>query len=101
MVETVYSAIALVDRNGTELLAFHHHPGSEAITPAFPHLHVSAALRPAQADGVAGVVPLDKRHIPTGGIGLPEIVRMLIEEFDVEPLAGNWRERLGLDLEAE
>jgi hypothetical protein len=50
-----YSSIALVDRNGTELLAFHHHPGSAASAPAFPHVHVSAALRPASFRWTSGI----------------------------------------------
>ena len=85
---------ALFDRNGTELLTWHFHPESAFSDIAFPHLHVSATLRPATADGERGVIPLDKIHLPTGMVALAAFVRMLIEEFGVEPLARDWRERL-------
>ena len=88
---------ALHDRHGTELLAYHWHPVSPFPTPSFPHLHVSAALRPASADGSRGVVPLDKLHLPTGPVPLAAVARALVEEFGVEPRAADWAARLRPD----
>lgn len=89
-------AIALEDRDGIELLAFHRHlPGARG-EPRRPHVHVSAAPRPRQANGERGLVPLDKRHLPTGPVSLADVVAMLIEEFGAEPLVPDWRERLAM-----
>jgi hypothetical protein len=91
---------SLRDRDDVELLAWHWHPDSSFVTPTFPHMHISAALRPARANGERGVVPLDKLHLPTGQVSLGAFIRMLIEEFDVEPAAGDWRLRIGLETTA-
>ncbi|MFM9107703.1 MAG: hypothetical protein ACKOWF_13505 [Chloroflexota bacterium] len=84
-----------LDRRGIELLAWHWRPSSNHPAPGFPHGHVSAALRPSRPDGERGVFPLDKRHLPTSGVMLEQILRMLIEEFEVEPIAADWRDRTG------
>lgn len=84
----------LLDRNETELLAYHWHPGGEFAGPDPPHLHVSVALRPAVPSGDRALLPLDKLHLATGGVSLAAFVRMLIEEFGVRPLPADWRERL-------
>lgn len=84
----------LEDRRGVELLAFHLHlPDARGHHPR-PHVHVSAALRPQQPNGDRGLVPLDKRHLPTGRVTLGDVVAMLIEEFGAEPRVGDWRGRL-------
>jgi hypothetical protein len=94
--DVVGYAFGLQDRHGVELLAFHRHlPGARG-EPRRPHVHVSAALRPRQANGERGLVPLDKRHLPTGAVSLADVVAMLIEEFGAEPLVADWRERLAM-----
>ncbi len=85
---------ALLDRNRTELLTYHWHPGDDFFGPDHPHLHVSAALRPALPNGDRAVLPLDKLHLATGPVPLAAVVRMLVEEFGVRPLADDWRDRL-------
>jgi len=85
---------ALRDRNGTELLAYHWHPGDDFLGPDDPHVHVSAALRPALPNGDRAVLPLDMLHLATGAVSLTAFVRMLIEEFGARPLADDWRDRL-------
>ena len=90
-------AFALLDRAGTELLAYHWHPNSRWGSPSFPHLHVSAALRPAAPDGSRGVLPLDKLHLPTGPVPLAAFARALVEEFGAEPRAADWAARLRPD----
>ncbi len=92
--EAVSYFYALLDRSGVELIAFHWHPNSLFVAPVRPHVHVSAALRPRQPNGERGLVPLDKRHLPTGPVSLADVVAMLIEEFGAEPLVADWRERL-------
>jgi hypothetical protein len=89
--------IGFHDRAGVELLAWHWQPGPAASGPDHPHLHVSAALRPALSSGDRAVVPLDKMHLPTGVVSLAGVVRMLIEEFGVQPAAADWRQRLADD----
>lgn len=87
-------ALSFSDRSGIELLAWHWHPGTDFPGPDYPHLHVSAALRPSLAAGERAVLPLDKLHLPTGHVTLAAVVRMLVEEFGVQPVAADWRERL-------
>ena len=63
-----------------------------------PHLHIGAELvRPGLQ-----IAPKDvhKVHVPTGYVTLPMFVRMLIEEFGVEPLRDDWDARLR-ELESE
>jgi hypothetical protein len=85
---------ALHDRGGTELLVYHKHLSRGTDDWRHPHVHVSAALRPALPNGDRAVLPLDKLHLVTGSVPLAAFVRMLIEEFGVRPLADDWRERL-------
>ena len=94
LVESTAYAYALRDRNGIELLAYHWHPDSGFAGPDHPHLHVSAALRPALPNGDRAVLPLDKLHLATGPVSLAAFVRTLIEEFGARPLAADWQERL-------
>lgn len=86
--------ISLLDRNGREALAWHWQPGSEYAGPDHPHLHVSAAVGFPDGRGHRTTVDLDKLHLPTGPVSLAGIVRMLVEEFGVQPIGGDWRERL-------
>ena len=85
---------AWFDRNHTELLTYHWHPGPEFAGPDHPHVHVSAALRPALPNGGRAVLPLDKLHLATGPVPLAAFVRTLIEEFGARPRTVDRRERL-------
>lgn len=58
-------AFTLFEHSGRELLAFHWHPAGRSPV-AYPHLHVSAALRGTTPSGEAAILPLDKVHLPTG-----------------------------------
>jgi hypothetical protein len=89
---------ALLDRDEREVLAWHWQPGDLFAGPDHPHLHVSAAVRFPNARGQAAAVDLDKRHLPTGLVSFAAVVRMLVEEFDVEPRAADWQARLAADL---
>ncbi len=87
-------AYTLLDHAGRELLAFHWHPDGRSPV-AFPHLHVSAALRGTTPSGEPAVLPLDKAHIPTGYLSAADVVRLLAVELGIGTLAGDWRERVG------
>lgn len=93
-IETRSYQISLLDRNGREVLAWHWQPGLEFAGPDHPHLHVSAAVGFPNALGESAKVDLDKLHLPTGPVSLADVVRMLVEEFGVQPLMADWRERL-------
>ncbi|HKG25955.1 MAG TPA: hypothetical protein VKB09_09925, partial [Thermomicrobiales bacterium] len=58
------------------------------------HVHISAALNAAIDAVTTESIDFDNRHVATGVVTLPAIVRMLIEEFDVAPRRGDWREVL-------
>lgn len=87
-------AYALNDRSERELLAYHWHPDSKSSPIQTPHLHLSASLVVPNPGREATALPLDKLHLPTGLVSLTAIVRMLIDEFGVQPLTPRWRERL-------
>jgi hypothetical protein len=93
VVTTMYQ-YSLFDRNERELLVYHWQPGPAFAGPEHPHVHVSAALNAAVDAMATEVIDLDNRHVATGIVSLPAIVRMLIEEFDVAPRRGDWREVL-------
>lgn len=67
--------------DGPEIFRFDWHPDSRSpvITP---HVHVNAQI---------GAVSLYRRHLPTGFVTLPSIVRAMIEEFGVRPMKEHWR----------
>ncbi|MBA2521394.1 MAG: hypothetical protein H0V24_17190 [Chloroflexia bacterium] len=81
----------LLDYHNRELLVYHWQPGQGFAGPDPPHLHVSAALD-AQIDALSQrQIQLDKRHLATGRVSLPAVVRMLITEFGIAPLRHDWR----------
>lgn len=70
-----------------ELLVYHWNPaGPEG--KDFPHLHLSAAAE-------LGNRSLTRAHIPTGQVGLSDVVRLLIEELGVRTRRADWRAVLG------
>lgn len=77
---------AVDDEDGAEMLAFHWHTGGRSPV-TYPHLHLGAGARVGRPE-VAGA------HIPTGQIGLSQVVRLAIEELGVEPRRPDWREVL-------
>ncbi len=85
---------AVHDRNGRDVLSWHLQPGPEFAGPDHPHLHVSAAVGFPDGRGHPTMVDLDKLHLPAGPVALAAIVRMLVEEFRVQPVVTDWRDRL-------
>lgn len=74
-----------VGYEGRELVSYHWHPrGNSRVTR--PHMHVAADVR-------VGDRWLGKVHLPTGPIGLEQVVALAIVELGVEPLRDDW-ERL-------
>ncbi len=72
-----------------ELPAYHWHPYGIS-DQRDPHLHLSHHIDPTSS----GVPPLSGMHLPTGPIELSSIVRLLIEEFKIEPRREDWRDVL-------
>ena len=79
----------VLDRDKNEILAYHCHPLSRS-TVTEPHLHLSDKVRPIDLGRGLSPLPLADLHLATGPMTLAHIVRMLIEEFEVDPLDDNW-----------
>ncbi len=81
----------ILDYDQRELLVYHWQPGQRFAGPDHPHMHVSASIN-ARIDAVTRRgIALDKRHLVTGRVSLPAMVRMLITEFEIAPLRRDWR----------
>jgi hypothetical protein len=63
-----------------ELFAYHWHPVSRSHVTG-PHLHISGRTEPAE---------LGDAHFPTGLITLGDVVRLLIEDFQMRPRRADW-----------
>src|SRR5690606_6862879 len=50
---------------------------------SYPHLHVNGALTVSR-----------RMHLPTGPVGLNEVLAFLISEYDVTPLRADWQDIL-------
>lgn len=89
-IENVYYSYELLDASGGEILAYHWHPDGMS-NVEHPHLHVSATKPPVRVRTRIAEYPLSDMHLPTGHITFVDIVRLLIDEFGVEPLRDDWR----------
>lgn len=86
-------AYQIVDAERQELLALHWHP--EGISPVTdPHLHLTGRVGRVVAPGSGAPIAFGGMHIPTGVIPFVRVVRLLIEEFAVEPRRPDWRDVL-------
>jgi hypothetical protein len=83
--------VAISDQFNSEILAYHWHPNGVSRV-ASPHLHLSS--RVDFTDPQNRPIPLGQMHLPTGPVSLAEIVRLLIEEFGVEPQRPDWQDIL-------
>lgn len=76
-------AFGLMEQDGAELFTFHWHPtGPSHMTE--PHLHLGPRLSASGFD-VSGV------HVPTGQIGLAQVVLFAIRDLGVTPRRRDWR----------
>jgi hypothetical protein len=64
------------------MFAWHWHPNQRPEC----HLHVSAEL--------GNHTKLDKKHFPTARVSFEEVLRFLIQEFNVAPAKKDWRRAL-------
>jgi hypothetical protein len=65
-----------------EIFGYHWHPESRSpIT--FPHFHLHEGAN-------IGARHLAGAHFPTGRIAVEQVLRLLIEEFNVQPLRDDW-----------
>ncbi len=74
-----------IGHEGRELVSYHWHPSSNSPISR-PHMHVAADIR-------VGDRWLGKVHLPTGAVGLEQVVALAIVELGVESLREDW-ERL-------
>lgn len=73
-VSTVAYRYHLLDVDSHEIAAWHWHPGTGT---DHPHLHVSSALIDRHA------------HLPTGGVSIESIIRLLLTDMEVQPARGH------------
>lgn len=81
----------IYDHNQRELLAYHWHPGgvSEKTTP---HFHVGSTILDTTGHEMGKT--FSRLHHPSGYVSIADIVRALIEEFNVVPIHDRWDETL-------
>lgn len=77
------------DNEGRDILLYHWDPSG--VCPD-PHLHVGSVLLDSAGHELGK--SFSKLHIAIGHLPLQRVVRMLIEEFDVQPLNKDWDEIL-------
>lgn len=78
----VYRLVA----GGRELVAYHWHPRGRS-PHTFPHMHLGPAAE-------IGFTDIGRAHLPTGRIGLADVLRLAIRDLGVEPRRDDWREVL-------
>jgi hypothetical protein len=74
-------------QDSIEIVAYHWHPDSSEGS-ADPHIHFGPAS--ARPDSAVRPGELHKVHFPSGFVVLEDVIRLLIEEFNVEPRRSDW-----------
>lgn len=88
-IRTTSYAYQVLDHEDREILAYHLHPaGVSPIT--FPHLHLCGRLTPLDLGPGVEPAALGDMHLPTGVVTLADVVRLLIDEFDITPRRADW-----------
>jgi len=72
----------LSDGDDREIVAYHWHPESVSHVQA-PHLHLGPAAE-------VGRPALATAHLPTGWVGLGEVVRLAIDGLGTAPIRRDW-----------
>jgi hypothetical protein len=85
-VRVVTYAYGIVDVQGHEILSYQWHPNSVSHVRT-PHLHLGSG-------SLVGREELQRSHLPTGFVELHQVLRLLIEEFQVTPLRADWDDLL-------
>jgi hypothetical protein len=93
-----YYLYRILDRNEQEIVVYHWEPDGRSHIVK-PHLHMPAAAPVTLAQAYGSRIAdqkthLGKLHLPTGRIGIEEIVELLIVDFIVDPIFPNWKEIL-------
>jgi hypothetical protein len=84
-VTTRYYKYAIEAKDGFEIFGYHWHP--EGPSPiVFPHLHIG------NGSGIGRPEVVGKAHFPTGRVAFEDVIRFLIDEFDVKPDRTLWQE---------
>lgn len=94
-VETESWTYNILNTNRRDLLTYHWTPIDQQHPD--PHLHVGSAI--LNSSGHELGKGFSKLHIATGLVSIQQIVRMLIEEFDVQPVNDNWEAILSTPVE--
>jgi hypothetical protein len=103
-VRTVGYSYDVLDADERELITFHWHPQGPSDVRT-PHLHVSGVppiLLPKRPSGHdAPPHDLRRAHIPTGIVGLDQLLFMLIRDLGVEPRDPRWDQILARGIEED
>ena len=70
------------DSDGREVLLYHWHPRVNSPV-VIPHLHLEQGAQIGRAE-------VRDAHLPTGGVSLNAVLRVLIEEMGVNPRRPDW-----------
>lgn len=94
-VQTSYYQYLILDRLEQEIVAYHWEPESKSLVVR-PHVHVSAAApivlpQPSGSPLAETKTHLSKLHLPTGRVGIEDIVELLITDFAVTTLRPDWQ----------
>ncbi len=82
-----YLYTLLEAREGGEIVSYQWHPAQRSLV-TFPHLHLGAASR-------VGRDELRDAHLPTGFVGLEDVLSLAIRDLGVRPRRDDWAEILG------
>lgn len=87
-VTTTYYSYALETQNAEEIIGYHWHPNSISRIN-YPHLHLGKGAQVGRKE-----LEEARAHLPTGRIGIEEVVHLLIETFGVDSRRRDWRDLL-------
>ena len=74
-------------RDPTEVVAYQWHP-QRTIDLPYPHVHFGPAS--ARPDSAVRTGELHNVHVPTGLVSIEEVIRLVVDEFQVEPRRPDW-----------
>lgn len=72
----------LSDQDDREILAYHWHPDGQSHVRT-PHLHLGPAAE-------VGRPSLTTAHLPTGSVGLHQVLRLAVASFEVAAIRQDW-----------
>jgi hypothetical protein len=90
-VQTTYWDYAILDQHHNELISYHWHPDGVSDRKA-PHFHAGSAILDTTGHEMGKT--FSRLHLPSGHVTVADVVRALIEEFNVRPIHDRWDETL-------